>query len=127
MLVVLIAMGVSAGEAQAQDRYALAGGCYVLKSAATGKFVAKAADGGYRASADGAGGAEPFRMQATALGRYLLYGAKRDFMASASRARCRFRRPPTRCRCPGCPSPPLPRAATGYRASPPRARPPTGA
>ena len=80
LLVVLLAMGVFAGEARAADRYALAGGCYALKSVATGKFVAKAADGGYRASAGGAGGAEPFRMQATTLGRYLLYGAKRDFM-----------------------------------------------
>ena len=48
---------------------------------ANGKFVVKTADGGYRASAGGAGAAEPFRMQATALGRYLLYGAKQDFMA----------------------------------------------
>ena len=80
LLVVLLAMGVFAGDARAADRYALAGGCYALKSGATGKFVAKAADGGYRASAGGAGAAEPFRLQATALGRYLLYGAKRDFM-----------------------------------------------
>ena len=80
LLVVLIAMGVFAGEARAADRYSLAGGCYALKSVATGKFVAKASDGSYRASAGGADGAEPFRMQATTLGRYLLYGAKRDFM-----------------------------------------------
>ena len=68
------------GRRAAQDRYSLAGGCYALRSVATGKFVARAADGGYRASAGGAGGAEPFRIQATALGRYLLYGAKRDFV-----------------------------------------------
>ena len=50
VLAVLLAMGVCAGDAQAQDRYSLVGGCYALKSAATGKFVAKAADGGYRAT-----------------------------------------------------------------------------
>ena len=84
LLVVLVAMGAFAGDAQAQDRYSLAGGCYALKSAATGKFVAKGADGRYRASAGSAGAAEPFRMQATALGRYLLYGAQRDYMAAGS-------------------------------------------
>jgi hypothetical protein len=61
--------GVSmAGEAHAQGddaRYALAGGCYALKSVATGRVVSKAPDGRYTAS----GGGEPFRMQATALGR----------------------------------------------------------
>jgi len=44
--------------------------------------VAKTADGGYRASAGQAGDGERFRMQATALGRYLLYGRDRDFLAS---------------------------------------------
>ena len=66
LLVVLVAMGTLAADARAQDRYSLAGGCYALKSAATGKFVAKGADGRYRASAGSAGAAEPFRMQATA-------------------------------------------------------------
>ena len=37
LLVVLVAVGVFAGEAQAADRYALAGGCYALKSVATRK------------------------------------------------------------------------------------------
>jgi hypothetical protein len=80
VVAVLLAIGVCAGDAQAQDRYSLVGGCYALKSAATGKFVAKTAAGGYRATAGGAGGAEPLRMQATDLGRYLLYGAERDFV-----------------------------------------------
>jgi hypothetical protein len=80
----LATAGVTAGEARAADRYALAGGCYALKSVATGKFVAKGSDGRYRAMAGGAGAAEPFRMQATALGRYLLYGAQRDFMTAGS-------------------------------------------
>ena len=80
----LALVGSAAGEARAQDRYALAGGCYALKSVATGKFVVKAADGRYRATAGAAGAAEPFRMQATALGRYLFYGAERDFMGAGS-------------------------------------------
>ena len=59
-------------------RYALANGCYALRSARG--FVAKAA-GGYSAAAASAGAAEGFRMQATALGSYLFYGRDRDFMA----------------------------------------------
>ena len=66
---------------QAEDaRYALAGGCYALRSQDLGRYVVKDA-GGYRASAEVIGAGEPFRMQATALGRYLFYGAARDFMA----------------------------------------------
>ena len=60
-------------------RYALANGCYALRHPSTG-FVAKA-PGGYRASAGSVGEGEAFRMQATALGSYLLYGRDRDFMA----------------------------------------------
>jgi hypothetical protein len=60
-------------------RYALANGCYALRSA--GGFVAKA-PGGYSASSATVGAAEAFRMQATALGSYLFYGRDRDFMAS---------------------------------------------
>ena len=63
-----------AAPAQGQDRYALAGGCYVLS--ASGAQVGKTADGGYRT----AGTPERFRLQATALGRYLLYGSGRDFL-----------------------------------------------
>ena len=86
-----------------QDRYSLAGGCYALKSVATGKFVAKAADGSYRASAGGADGAEPFRMQATdaralpALRREARLHGRRQADPAA-----RWRRRPSRCRCPAC-------------------------
>ena len=46
VLCLVVAGLASAGEAQADDaRFALAGGCYGLKSVATGRFVAKAADG----------------------------------------------------------------------------------
>ena len=61
-------------------RYALANGCYALRSTTAGRFVAKGGDG-YRASAGSVGAAEGFRMQATALGKYLFYGRGRDFMA----------------------------------------------
>jgi hypothetical protein len=64
-------------------RYALANGCYALRSSSAGRFVAKGG-GGYRASAGAVGGGEAFRMQATALGRYLFYGPARDFMAGPS-------------------------------------------
>ena len=81
-------------------RYALANGCYALRSPSTG-FVAKAA-GGYRASAGSVGEAEGFRMQATALGSYLFYGRERDFMAKGSRA-CPCRAVPRRWRPPRVP------------------------
>jgi hypothetical protein len=81
----VLAVLVAAPAANAQDRYALAGGCYGLKSLATGAFAAKTADGAYRAQASQAD-AERFRMQATALGRYLLYGSERDFLAQGTPA-----------------------------------------
>ena len=62
-------------------RYALANGCYALRSPAG--FVAKA-PAGYDATAGSAGAAEAFRMQATALGSYLFYGRDRDFMAAGA-------------------------------------------
>jgi hypothetical protein len=65
-------------------RYALAGGCYGLRSRSLGLLVAKSADGAYRASAGGVADAEPFRMQATDLGKYLFYGRGRDFLAVGS-------------------------------------------
>ena len=64
-------------------RYALANGCYALRSQSAGRYVAKAG-GGYRTSAGSVGAAEGFRMQATALGRYLFYGKNRDFMAGTA-------------------------------------------
>ena len=115
------------GDARAQDRFALVGGCYALKSAASGKFVVKTADGRYSASAGGAGGAEPFQLQATALGRYLFYGAKPTSSASASRCRAG---PVADLAGPG-PRPPGGRPPAGAgdrsRARRHRARPPTGA
>jgi hypothetical protein len=76
-------LAAAAPAAQAQDRYALANGCYGLKSLSTGSFAAKTADGGYAANVERAD-AERFRMQATELGRYLLYGKDRDFLANGT-------------------------------------------
>jgi hypothetical protein len=71
-------------KAQSDDaRYALANGCYALRSSSLGRFVAKAPGGGYLASAGDAGGSEAIRMQATDLGKYLLYGKDKDFLAAS--------------------------------------------
>ncbi len=74
-------------------RYSLAGGCYALRSASTGKYVARQTDGRYAATASVVGSAEPFRMKATALGRYLLYGTKRDLLAKGPSGISGVRRP----------------------------------
>src|SRR3954454_7440430 len=64
----LAALLLAAPAARAQDdaRYALAGGCYQLRSNALARVVA---------------GGDAFRLQATELGQYMLYGPKRDFLA----------------------------------------------
>jgi hypothetical protein len=72
---------VLAAAAGADRRYALANGCYAMRSQSVGGFVAKAV-GGYSASAASVGAAEGFRMQATSLGSYLFYGRDSDFMAA---------------------------------------------
>lgn len=70
----------SAAAPSDEDRYSLVHGCFALSSS-SGAFIAKQG-GGYVAAA-GLAGAEPFRMQATTLGRYLFYGSGRDFLAVA--------------------------------------------
>jgi hypothetical protein len=59
----------AAGALTASSRYELVNGCYGLRSESRGRLVAT--DTG------------PFRMQATDLGRYLLYGRKRDFLTGS--------------------------------------------
>ena len=76
--------GASSAAAADDARYALANGCYGLRSQSLGRFVAKSGDGGYRASAGDVGQAEPFRMQATDLGKYLFFGKDGDFLAVGS-------------------------------------------
>lgn len=65
-----------------EDRYEPAGGCYVLRSAETGGYVARDAAGAYAANAAKAG-AEAFTFQAYDLGKYLLYGTGRTYLALA--------------------------------------------
>ncbi|HEX2577408.1 MAG TPA: hypothetical protein VHK88_13720 [Aquihabitans sp.] len=72
----LVATGLSACEPTPPkpiDIYAFAGGCHALKDEGTGRFVARDTLG-YAANRTEAAQATPFRTQATALGRYLLYG-----------------------------------------------------
>ncbi len=87
---VLIAAGIattatpasaSASTASAEDRYSLVHGCFGLRSLSRDQFVTKSGNG-YTATASSLAGAEPFRMQATDLGKYLLYGAAEDFLAN---------------------------------------------
>jgi hypothetical protein len=69
------------GAGGTDPKYALVHGCYALR-ASSGKYVAKDGAGGYAATADSVAGAEPLRMQATDLGRYMLYGKAGDFLAA---------------------------------------------
>jgi microsomal dipeptidase-like Zn-dependent dipeptidase len=60
-------------------RYSIVHGCYALRSEQTGKFAVKAGPV-YTVTATTAAAAEPFRMQASDLGKYLFYGQAEDFM-----------------------------------------------
>jgi len=78
------AAGPAAGIALAADQgpsYRLVHGCFALQSTAAGAALAQGGDGSWRASAKDRAGAEPFRMQATDLGHYLLFGKDKDFLA----------------------------------------------
>ncbi|MCW2957734.1 MAG: hypothetical protein JWP18_537, partial [Solirubrobacterales bacterium] len=81
-LLLLAAPGASAAPPPAGDPvYGLVNGCFALRSAATQQLVGAGAGAGYRAGTADVAVAEGFRMQATDLGRYLLYGRGRDFPA----------------------------------------------
>jgi hypothetical protein len=67
------------------DRYAMAGGCYGIRSIATGKYLVRKG-AGFEAAASDVVGAEPFHFQATDLGSYLLFGTTKDFLAAADGA-----------------------------------------
>ncbi len=80
----LLAPAQAASASKADDaRYSLANGCYALRARAPGRFAAKSG-AGYSAAAGAVGAAEPFRMKATALGRYLLYGRQGDYLAATA-------------------------------------------
>ena len=67
------ACALFAPAAAAVDIYAFANGCYALRDANTDRFVVRDALG-YAATAPTAAAGTPFRLQATDLGSYLLYG-----------------------------------------------------
>ena len=67
-----------------EDRYAMAGGCYAVKSS-DGSYVERSGDG-FAATAASAEAAEPFHFQATDLGSYLLFGSRADFLAASEGA-----------------------------------------
>jgi hypothetical protein len=80
-LVLIPALSPGSAAAQsADDRYSVVHGCFALKSEQTGLYAVKAGLG-YTVTGATAGAGEPFRMQATDLGRYLFYGPAQDFMA----------------------------------------------
>ena len=64
-----------------EDRYAMAGGCYAIGT--RDRWVKRSGDG-FRASARRVAGAEALHFQATDLGKYLLYGTEKDFVAAGS-------------------------------------------
>ncbi|MBA3327948.1 MAG: Coagulation factor 5/8 type domain-containing protein [Solirubrobacterales bacterium] len=76
----VLALGLPGPAAGAVDRFALANGCYALRSASAERFVVKSGAGWRAASASA--DAEGFRMQATALGRYLLMARDGSFLAA---------------------------------------------
>ena len=82
-VLVTLVVAPASEAASAQNRYTLANGCFALKPRAPASFVAKAGDG-YRAAAPSTGAAEPFFMKATALGKYMLYGRERDYLAGTA-------------------------------------------
>jgi hypothetical protein len=64
-----------------EDRYAMAGGCYGVKALVTAAYLVRQ-DGGFIAGSPSPDDAEPFHFQATDLGKYLLYGTAKDFVAA---------------------------------------------
>lgn len=76
------ASGLAAPSASAVDIYSFANGCYSLRDMTANRFVVRQGSR-YAATAQTIGGGTPFRMQATALGRYLLYGPDRNMPSAA--------------------------------------------
>ena len=76
------AAALFAPAAGAVDVYAYANGCYALRDATANRFVVRDSLG-YTTSATTAAAATPFRLKATALGRYLLFGPDGRMPAAA--------------------------------------------
>jgi len=71
--------------AEPEDRYALAGGCYAVRSLHADAVVVRS-PGGFEATGADDAAAEPFHFQATDLGRYLLVTADGGFLAADGQA-----------------------------------------
>ena len=59
----------------------VSGSCYVMKSAATGRYIARERGDAYAANAPRAADAEPFRVQVTGLDRYLLIDTREQVLS----------------------------------------------
>ncbi|MGH3714027.1 MAG: discoidin domain-containing protein [Micromonosporaceae bacterium] len=66
------AIPIAAATTTPLDGYGFAGDCYAMRTA-SGRYVARNPIGGYSALGTSAAQATPFRMQASALGRYMFY------------------------------------------------------
>ncbi len=80
-LVVTPAASAQDAGAAAPDRYDLANGCWALESTAANAFVTREGDG-FTATASDLDAAEPFHLEPTELGVYLLFGSTEDFVAA---------------------------------------------
>ncbi len=83
LLLGLSSLGTAAAPDVAANRYELANRCVAVRAADSDRYVAKTATG-WQASARSAGDAEAFRMQATALGRYLLMARDGSFLTAGT-------------------------------------------
>jgi hypothetical protein len=79
-----VPLGERARSAVPEDAYALAGGCYVLRSEATGGYVRWMAPEVHASAPQP--GAERFHLQTTDLGRYLLLSSQSRFLAATEGA-----------------------------------------
>jgi hypothetical protein len=64
-----------------EDRYAMAGGCYAIRSVTGGYVTREGAS--FATTGSSVETAEPFHFQATDLGRYLLFDTSEDFVAAS--------------------------------------------
>ena len=76
----LAAVPADAQNDERQTRYSLAGGCWAIQPV-SGGFLQRAG-AGYNDLGTAPPRSEAFRLQATTLGRYLLYGSKAEFLAA---------------------------------------------
>ena len=81
VLLAAVLVGAAAAPAAAANRYALANGCFAMRAASVDRFVVRTGDS-WAATATTPAAAEGFRLQASALGRYLLMARDGSFLVS---------------------------------------------